>query len=363
MDKSNQLFEDLFVLEIANNHLGQLERGQRIISEFSKVVRFNNIKAAIKLQFRDVGKFIHKDFYSHDDRYIKKTISTKLSFEEYAILVQDVKNSGCITMATPFDENSIQTCVDLDIDIIKIASSDINDWVLIKAIAKTRKPVIVSTGGSSLKDVDDLVHFFAKHEIPLSVNHCVSIYPSEKHELELNQVDFLRNRYPDLVIGFSTHEYNEDIESTMLIAYAKGARTFERHIDLDYDGIKLSPYNSLPKDLDRWIKAWYKAKEICGSSGIQKRIPPKKEIEYLDKLVRGVYVAKNMKAGDVLTEKDVYLAIPLQKGQISCRELINGEILKTDLKQDEPIHIDQIDAIYAQNNELKKKIYNRGIDV
>lgn len=360
--KGNQVFEDLFVLEVANNHLGKLERGKKIIEEFAKVIRFNNIKAAIKLQFRDVDRFIHKDFRDRQDiRYIKKTMDTRMSFEDYAELVQAVKDVGCITMSTPFDEKSVDTCIELGVEIIKIASSDINDWVLIEKIASTRKPVIVSTGGSSLKDVDDMVAFFTKRQIPLAVNHCVSIYPSEKYELELNQIDFLKNRYPDLVVGFSTHEYNADIEDAMLIAYAKGARTFERHVDLDYDGIQLSPYNSLPSDFDGWVKAWRKATEICGAPGTQKRVPPKKEIEYLDALVRGVYAKRDLKAGEILTAEDIYLAIPLQKGQISCRELMNGEVLKNNIDKDAVIHIDDIDAIYAQDNNLKEKIYNRGL--
>ena len=99
-------------------------------------------------------------------------------------------------MATPFDESSVDLCVELGVQIIKIASSDINDWVLIEKIAKTRKPVIVSTGGSSLKDMDDMVTFFDNRNIPLAINHCVSLYPTEDSELELNQIDFLRNRYP-----------------------------------------------------------------------------------------------------------------------------------------------------------------------
>lgn len=273
-------------------------------------------------------------------------MDTRMSFEDYAELVQAVKDVGCITMSTPFDEKSVDTCIELGVEIIKIASSDINDWVLIEKIAGTRKPVIVSTGGSSLKDVDDMVAFFTKRQIPLAVNHCVSIYLSEKYELELNQIDFLKNRYPDLVVGFSTHEYNADIEDAMLIAYAKGSRTFERHVDLDYDGIQLSPYNSLPSDFDRWVKAWRKAKEICGAPSTQKRVPPKKEIEYLDALVRGVYAKRDLKAGEVLTAEDIYLAIPLQKGQISCRELMNGEVLKNNIDKDAVIHIDDIDAIY-----------------
>ncbi|SFB85251.1 N-acetylneuraminate synthase [Brevinema andersonii] len=362
MPSINNIFEDLFVLEVANNHLGDVKRGQKIISEFSKIVRFNNIKAAIKLQFRDVDRFIHKDFQHRTDiRYIKKTIDTKLNYSDCATLIQAIRDASCITMSTPFDEQSVDTCVDLGIDIIKIASSDINDWVLIEKIATTRKPVIVSTGGTSLKDIDDLVHFFTKREIPFCINHCVSIYPSEKHELELNQIDFLKNRYPHLIIGFSTHEHNEDIESTMLIAYAKGARTFERHVDINDDGIQVSAYNSLPADFDRWIKAYKKAQMICGGSPSQKRIPPQKEIEYLDALVRGVYAKRNLKAGETLTEKDIYLAIPLQKGQISCRELMNGEILLHDIAADDPIYIDSIDSVYAHDATLKHKIYNRGL--
>jgi N-acetylneuraminate synthase len=60
-------------------------------------------------------------------------------------------------------------------------------------------------------------------------------------------------------------------------------------------------------------------------------------------------------------DKDIYLAIPLQKGQISCRELMNGEVLLKDVKKDSAIHIDDIDSVYAENEELKKLIYNRGL--
>jgi N-acetylneuraminate synthase len=63
----NQIFEDLFVLEIANNHWGRIERGLEIIEQFSQVVRFNNVKAALKLQFRDVDNFVHKDFKDRTD--------------------------------------------------------------------------------------------------------------------------------------------------------------------------------------------------------------------------------------------------------------------------------------------------------
>ncbi len=357
---SKDIFEELFVLELANNHLGDVSRGLKIISDYSKIVRFNNIRAAIKLQLRDVDNFVHKDFHNRGDiRYIGKTLATKISEENVSILVNAIRKSSCIPMATPFDEKSVELCIKLDLPIIKIASSDINDWPLIEAIAKTRKPVIASTGGSSLKDLDDLVSFFEKRFIPLAINHCVSMYPSEDSELELNQIDFLKNRFPDHVIGFSTHEYH-DWSNSMLIAYAKGARTFERHIDVEMGDSPISPYCSLPYQIDTWFKSYQKAKEMCGGSGETKRIPLLKEIQYLDSLVRGVYAKKNLPKNHVIREEDIYLAIPLLQGQISCRELMAGEAMITPVKKNEPIFIDMIESPYAYNAALKKHIYSRG---
>lgn len=362
MDK-NGIFEDLFVLEAASNHWGNLQRGLKIVSDFSKIVRFNNVRAAIKFQFRDFGRLIHKDYRERTDvRYIKKTLATQLTDDQFTTLMSAIKKSGCIPIATPFDEKSVDLCVKLDLPIIKIASSDINDWILIEKIASTKKPVIASTGGSSLKDTDDLVTFFENRNIPLAINHCVSIYPSEDFELELNQIDFLKNRYPGHVIGFSSHE-QYDWSASMLISYAKGVRMWERHVDVDMDNLPISPYCSLPHQIDTWFKAYHKAREMCGAPGTTKRVPPLKEIRYLDETVRGVFAKRDLPKGHRITDEDTYLAIPLLKGQMSCRELMSGEVLIRECRRDEPIFIDAIDSPYAYNETLKKYIYDRGISM
>lgn len=358
---NRNIFDELFVLELANNHLGKLERGLKIISDFAKVARYNNVRAAIKLQFRDVDNFIHRDFRDRTDiRYIKKTMDTRMSREDFAVMMEHIRKSGFLRMATPFDERSVDLCVELDCEIIKLASSDINDWILIEKIAKTKKPVIASTGGSSLKDMDDLVTFFSNRNIPLALNLCVSLYPTEDNELEMNQIDFLRNRYPGLTIGFSTHEYH-DWTSSIMIAYAKGARTFERHIDIDYEGVKVSPYCTVPEQADEWFQAFNKVKAMCGAPGEQKRIPGNREVAYLDALVRGVYAKEDLPAGHRITDDDVYLAIPLQKGQISCRELIGGEPLTKPLQAHQPVMLDCFDSPYASNSAVREKIANRGL--
>jgi sialic acid synthase SpsE len=359
---NRDFFENLFVLEMANNHWGRVDRGLKIIGHFAQIVRFNNVRASIKLQFRDVDHFIHPAWRHREDiRYIKKTLDTQMSKEQYRTLVEAIRRSGCIPAATPFDEASVDLCVELGVDFIKLASSDINDWFLIERIAKTRKPVSFSTGGSSLKDIDDIVTFFDRRGIPLAINHCVSIYPSEDSELELNQIDFLRDRYPGHVIGLSTHEFR-DWHSSMKIAYAKGARTFERHIDIEDDGIPVSPYCTLPERADEWFKAYHKVREMSGGSHHERRAIPEKEIRYLDSLVRGVYAKTDLPAGHELRVDDVYLAIPLQKGQISSREFMEGETLRAPVKADAPVGIGDIDSPYASVQALRSVIEQRGVD-
>jgi N-acetylneuraminate synthase len=358
---NRDIFEELFILELANNHWGNIERGLKIIKEFGTVVRYNDVRAGIKLQLRDVDTFIHKDFLNRDDiRYIKKTLDTRLSREDFAQLVEAIRRNNCVRVATPFDEKSVEYCVELGIEIIKVGSSDVTDWPLLEKIARTRKPVLVSTGGTSLKDIDDMVTFFDNRNIPLAINHCISIYPSEDADLQLNQIDFLRNRYPGHVIGFSTHEYH-DWRSSIMIAYAKGARTFERHIDIQSDDRPLSPYCSTPEQIAEWFQAFKKAREICGAPGTEKAPSTQKEIDYLTSLVRGVYASSDLPAGHVLTPDDYYLAIPLQKGQLSCRELLNDQVLAREVKKDAPLMVDSVDSLYNRDDVLRKQLYARGL--
>ena len=363
-DKS--IFEHLFVLELANNHWGNVNRGIKIIRDFATVARVNSVKVAIKLQFRDVDSFIHPNFKgTTSSRYISKTEKTKLSLQEFSALIDEIVRVGCIPMATPFDELSTDLCDKFSLPLIKIASSDISTWPLLESVARLRKPVIISTGGATDKAIDDCVSFFEHRAIPLAINHCVSLYPSADHELELNQITYLRERYPSHVVGFSTHEMT-DWHSSMLISYAKGARTWERHIDIDQDDIPISPYCSQPHQVDQWFKAFHKAVEMCGGSGDSRRNITTRERIYLDELVRGVYARKDVPEGYIFESSTFndyfFLAIPLHKGQLSCREIINGERLTRSIKANDQLTIDHIDGPYSENASLRELIIRRGID-
>ena len=364
LKSKGDIFKDLFVLEVANNHWGNLDRGKKIIQTYAHLARVNDLKVALKLQFRDVDTFIHKDFKGRKDiRYVAKTEATKLGEVGYKVLIDHIVKVGCIPMATAFDEKSVELCEKFDLPIIKIASSDINDWPLIECVASKKRPVIISSGGASEKSLDEVVIFFENRNIELAINHCVSLYPSENHELELNQIDYLKNRYPGHVIGLSSHEYL-NWNASMFISYGKGARTWERHVDIEDEGIAVSNYCSLPEQIDEWFKSFKLAKEMCGGPSDSKRNISKREIHYLDALVRGVYARKNISKDYVFDSgtfnQDFYLAVPLQKGQLSTREILNGEKLSRAIEKDQPLMIDNVETL-SRNKEIRELILQRGL--
>ena len=151
----------------------------------------------------------------------------------------------------------------------------------------------------------------------------------------------------------------------MLISYGKGARTWERHIDIQYEGVPVSNYCSLPEQCDTWFKAFHKAKEMCGGVSASRRPISRKETEYLNALVRGAYARCDLEPGYVFDkdkfEKDFYLAIPLHKGQLSCREVMNGEKLQQPIRAHERLTIDHIDGPYSESPALKRLILDRGL--
>ena len=117
--------------------------------------------------------------------------------------------------------------------------------------------------------------------------HCVSVYPSNDDQLSLNQINLLKERYPEVSIGWSTHEH-PDNTLAVSIAKAKGASLFERHVGLVTDEISLNLYSSTPDQATEWIKSYKRTKAICGND--MKRTHPDNEKHSLDILKRGVYM-------------------------------------------------------------------------
>ena len=88
---NNKIFDNLLVLDLANNHYGDVDHAMKVISHFSKVIKKKNLKATIKFQFRNLEKFIHKDYINSDEKYVKRFLSTKLSDDNFKKLFKYIK--------------------------------------------------------------------------------------------------------------------------------------------------------------------------------------------------------------------------------------------------------------------------------
>lgn len=108
LGKKSDIFDDLFIFEMANSHQGSVEHGIDIIQEISKIARKYNIKAAIKMQYRNLDTFIHPDYIGRTDvKHITRFLDTKLDFEQFSQIVGVIREEGMIPMVTPFDEISV----------------------------------------------------------------------------------------------------------------------------------------------------------------------------------------------------------------------------------------------------------------
>ena len=326
-------FDNLFVLDMANNHQGSLSHGMSIIDKHVDSVLKANVRAGIKFQFRNLPEFVHPQDREHsDNKHVPRFLSTRLDWNDYKTLVDHVHNSDMLAICTPFDEYSVDKIVDLGFDILKIASCSANDWPLLERAAQSGLPIIASTGGLLLEEVDELVYFLKNKNVEFALMHCVSIYPTPAEACNLLNIKTMRERYPGVSIGWSTHEPQDDTEQVGL-ALALGATMFERHIGVETDDIKLNAYSSTPEQSLAWFNAYNRACTLLGSDTRNNILQQEKDA--LDGLKRGVYLKHDV-SEQALTTNDVYFAFPY-KGGIHSGEFTEGIV--TSGKKDQPVTV------------------------
>lgn len=359
------IFDDLYIFEMANSHQGSVEHGTNIITEMSKIARKHNIKAAVKLQYRNLDTFIHPDYKDRTDvPHIPRFMSTRLTYEDFTQLVDAVRDEGMITMSTPFDEDGVDWCMDQGIDIIKVASCSALDWPLLTKVAETKKPVIISTGGKTLSDVDKLYNFFTHKGCEFAFLHCVAEYPAPMERLQLDFIDRLNRRYPDITIGYSGHEDPDD-NTVPMLAIAKGAKILERHVGLPTETIKLNAYSMNPAQADKWVQSAQNAKTMCTLKRDGEKYVSQEELDSLNSLMRGVYVNKDVKKGDAIAREDVFFAMPCNSKQMTSGEFYEGVIAHRDYVANEELHekkkTNEIAQVRSVVHDAKGMLYEAGI--
>ena len=328
MSKTNR---PLFIFELANNHMGDVQHGLRIIDEISEKIKEFDFSFAFKLQYRHLDTFIHPDYVSRQDiKYVKRFSETRLNKDDFKKLRDHIKSKGHLAICTAFDEASVDLIEEHEFDYLKIGSCSFTDWPLLERISKTNLPIIASNAGSSFEDTDNVVSFFEHRGKSLSLMHCVAEYPTQPQNLQMNQINVLRERYPQLRIGFSTHEPPENMDP-IKIAIAKGASIFEKHVGIKTEKYSLNAYSATPEQVYNWIKTAVEAYKICGAENARYEFT-EKELSDLRGLRRGVFAKDDIAPGEKL-DLSKYSEYILKNGIKKNQPVLFNDTVKSELRE------------------------------
>ncbi len=301
---------DCYVIaEIGHNHQGEVEKAKdlfRVAKECGA--------DAVKLQKRDNRTLFTRELYnkpyehrnSFGRTYGEHREFLEFGWDEYVELKRYAEEELGITFfATAFDIPSADFLAELDVPAFKIASGDLRNIPLLKHVAQFQKPIIISTGMSTLEDVRRAYDAIMPINPRLAILQCTANYPTPPEEMNLRVIETLRREFPDVVIGLSDH-YNGI--AMAVAAYVLGARIIEKHFTLNHTWRGSDHAMSLePIGMRKMIRDLRRARVALGD-GV-KRIYPSEETA-LQKMGKGLVAARDLPAGHVLTYEDVAIKSP-----------------------------------------------------
>ena len=325
---------DCYVIaEIGHNHQGSLET----CKELFLAAKHAGV-SAVKLQKRDNKTLFTKEAYnkiydnpnSYGETYGKHREFLEFGWHEYVALQEYAKELGLDFFSTAFDIPSADFLEKLDMPAYKLASGDLKTIPLLKHIAKFGKPMIMSTGGASLDDIRRAYDAVMPINNQICIMQCTGGYPPEWHELNLMVIDTLRKEFPDIIIGFSSH----DSGIAMAVAgYMLGARIIEKHFTLNRAMKGTDHAFSLePSGTTKMVRDLRRLKLALGDG---QKITYTSEKAPITKMGKSLVAKRDLPQGHVLTDDDLTMKSP--GGGLPPYELENliGMILTRPIKEDE----------------------------
>jgi N-acetylneuraminate synthase/sialic acid synthase len=296
------------IAEIGHNHQGSLEKAR----ELFRAARDAGAHA-VKLQKRDNRGLYTRAAYnkSYDNEnsfgatYGEHREFLEFGLKEYQDLQALAKELGVDFFSTAFDVKSADFLEALDVPAYKIASGDLKSTPLLKHVASFGKPMIVSTGGAELDDVKRAYDTILPINPQLAILQCTAGYPAAFEELDLRVIETYRERFPQAVVGFSSHDNGIAMP---VAAYMLGARVVEKHFTLNRaskgtdHAFSLEPVGlkKMVRDLDRTFKAM--------GNGVKKIY--ESERAPIIKMGKSLVVARELPSGHVLTANDITMKSP-----------------------------------------------------
>jgi N-acetylneuraminate synthase len=330
---------------MANNHMGDVQHGIRIVRELKSASEGFPFDFCVKLQYRHIDSCIHPEYQGRFDlKYVKRFSETRLSWDQYRQIKDAIVEAGFLSMCTPWDEVSVDKISEHEFDFMKVPSCYMTDWPLLEWIAKYDLPIVMSTAGEPLEEIDRVVSFFRHRNKQLTVMHCVGEYPAPDAHLHLGQISLLRKRYPEIPIGYSTHERPENFEAVK-IAMALGAVMFEKHVGVPTDKYPLNGYSANPDQVRKWLQSAVEAQIMIGNPELRYPAPAGEQLALAD-LARGAFVHEPVAAGELIRPSNIFYAMPNVKGQLVAQDFSKYSefIADREIAANGPVMRDQVTA-------------------
>ena len=320
-----------FIAEIGVNHEAKISLAKKIILDAKQ-----GGAHAIKLQSYKAEKLASKYAKAYwDKKEEKEENQLKLykrfdgfNDKDYLQLIRYCKKIKIDFIITPFDTDSINFFKD-KVKFFKISSSDITNYPLIEKIAATKKPIILSTGASTMKEIDAAFNLIKKKNKNISLLHCILNYPTKRHNANLNMIECLKNF--NVPIGISDHTLAKDSHDILVYAYLKGVKIIEKHFTNDKSKPGNDHFHSFNKqDLIIYNKKIDDLNKVLGS---KKKSFLKSEIISRKNARRGLFYNKNLKKGHKIRSVDLIALRPNIGISPENYKKILGKKLKFDKKK------------------------------
>jgi sialic acid synthase SpsE len=329
IDKFNIGGERTFIIaEIGNNHNGDFERAKLMID---KAVEMGADCAKFQMrQIKEVyrSKSLEKSGEDLGTEYIIDLLNKfELSIEQQKLLSDYCKTKGILYMCTPWDKSSVDILETFNVPAYKVASADLTNLPLLDKLAKTQKPLILSTGMSTTDEVKTTVNFLNKRGVEFALLHCNSTYPAPLHDINLNWISKLKEIHS--LVGYSGHERGINVS---LAAVALGAKVIERHFTLDRKMEGPDHAASLEFDEFRSLINGCREIEIALGNTIElNRKFSQGEMINRENLGKSLVASRSMKKGTILKEDDIKVLSPGQGLSPQYYESLLGLELNRDI--------------------------------
>lgn len=322
------------IAEIGANHQGSVELCENLFELAAKAG-----VDAVKLQKRENRELFMPSMF--DQPYIGPTSFAatyglhreflEFNLDQYKHLQKFAMKLGLIFFATATDKKSIDFLIDLNVPAIKIASADLYSTPLIKYASKSGIPLIMSTGGSDQSNVDRAMSFVNPRKVGLL--QCTATYPANAADMNLNIITTFRARYPETVIGLSSHDRGI---SFPVIATVLGARIIEKHLtsDRSLKGTDHS-FSLEPAGMERMCRDLKNTLEAMGN--FEKSVNPA-EIPIIKKFGKMLVYRKNLEQGKIIEEDDIEIRAPMEGEHAFRLDEVVGKKLNKNVKALTPIN-------------------------